>query len=107
MGVNAKLTALNKLLLEENDRLTKQALQLSSENRFLKLRLESVNQALPKMENVSCSSGPRLSSAFDDSQVCTRFLVGSDIGWLPLQGVIAGSKSAIWMLGSNLFECFS
>lgn len=52
MGVNAKLTALNKLLLEENDRLTKQALQLSSENRFLKLRLESMNQALPKLENV-------------------------------------------------------
>lgn len=36
MSVNAKLTALNKLLMEENERLTKHTSQLAIENQYLR-----------------------------------------------------------------------
>lgn len=40
--VNRKLTAMNKLLMEENDRLQKQVSQLVSENGYMRQQLQNV-----------------------------------------------------------------
>lgn len=41
--VNRKLTAMNKLLMEENDRLQKQVSQLVCENGFMRQQLHTVS----------------------------------------------------------------
>lgn len=41
--VNRKLTAMNKLLMEENDRLQKQVSQLVCENGYMRQQLHTVN----------------------------------------------------------------
>ena len=41
--VNRKLTAMNKLLMEENDRLQKQVSQLVCENGYMRQHLHTVN----------------------------------------------------------------
>ncbi|WOK93857.1 hypothetical protein Cni_G02558 [Canna indica] len=52
-AVNRKLTAMNKLLMEENDRLQKQVSQLVYENGYF--RKQTQNAALPTT-NTSCES---------------------------------------------------
>lgn len=44
--MNRKLTAMNKLLMEENERLQKQVSQLVHENAYMKQQLQSVSQVL-------------------------------------------------------------
>lgn len=53
-GVNRKLTAMNKLLMEENDRLQKQVSQLVYENSFF--RQQTQTAALATTDNNSCES---------------------------------------------------
>ncbi|XP_060208354.1 homeobox-leucine zipper protein ATHB-15-like isoform X1 [Lycium barbarum] len=53
-AVNRKLTAMNKLLMEENDRLQKQVSQLVYENSFF--RQQTQTAALPTTDNNSCES---------------------------------------------------
>lgn len=45
-GVNRKLTAMNKLLMEENDRLQKQVSQLVYENSFFRQQTQTVKQSV-------------------------------------------------------------
>ena len=45
-AVNRKLTAMNKLLMEENDRLQKQVSQLVYENGYFRQHTQNVNYAL-------------------------------------------------------------
>lgn len=45
-GVNRKLTAMNKLLMEENDRLQKQVSQLVYENSFFRQQTQTVSNLL-------------------------------------------------------------
>jgi homeobox-leucine zipper protein len=42
VSVNAKLTALNKLLMEENERLAKHTSQLTVDNHFLRKQLQQL-----------------------------------------------------------------
>ncbi|XWS53279.1 hypothetical protein CRYUN_Cryun11dG0143700 [Craigia yunnanensis] len=51
--VNRKLTAMNKLLMEENDRLQKQVSQLVCENGYMRQQLHTVN---PSATDASCDS---------------------------------------------------
>ncbi|KAL6967254.1 hypothetical protein U1Q18_033058 [Sarracenia purpurea var. burkii] len=51
--VNRKLTAMNKLLMEENDRLQKQVSQLVSENGYMRQQLQSASAATT---DASCDS---------------------------------------------------
>lgn len=44
--VNRKLTAMNKLLMEENDRLQKQVSHLVYENGFMRTQLQSVSSII-------------------------------------------------------------
>ncbi|KAG6516950.1 hypothetical protein ZIOFF_020325 [Zingiber officinale] len=52
-GVNRKLSALNKLLMEENDRLQKQVSQLVYDNGYMRQRLHNVSAATT---DTSCES---------------------------------------------------
>lgn len=45
--VNAKLTALNKLLMEENERLAKHTSQLTLDNHFLRQQLQQLPNLPP------------------------------------------------------------
>lgn len=47
VSVNAKLTALNKLLMEENERLAKHSSQLTLDNHFLRQQLQQVPNLPP------------------------------------------------------------
>ncbi|XP_072956884.1 homeobox-leucine zipper protein HOX9-like isoform X1 [Typha angustifolia] len=51
-AVNRKLTAMNKLLMEENERLQKQVSQLAHENAFMKQQLQKTSLAI----DTSCES---------------------------------------------------
>jgi len=46
-GVNRKLTAMNKLLMEENDRLQKQVAQLVYENSYFRQQTQNVRSLVP------------------------------------------------------------
>ncbi|XP_061339741.1 homeobox-leucine zipper protein ATHB-14-like isoform X3 [Gastrolobium bilobum] len=53
--VNRKLTAMNKLLMEENDRLQKQVSHLVYENGYMKQQIHTVTPLFPTTDN-SCES---------------------------------------------------
>ena len=59
-AVNRKLTAMNKLLMEENDRLQKQVSQLVYENSFFRQQSQNVN--LLSAYLISCGFSPILGS---------------------------------------------
>lgn len=50
-AVNRKLTAMNKLLMEENDRLQKQVSQLVYENTFFRQQTQNVSKPRKKLVN--------------------------------------------------------
>lgn len=50
--VNRKLTAMNKLLMEENDRLQKQVSRLVHENAYMRQQLQNVCHILPSLPRI-------------------------------------------------------
>lgn len=81
-AVNRKLTAMNKLLMEENERLQKQVSQLVHENAYMKQQLQNV--CLRVVELTSCFGWKRrfpffvFSPAHIISVLCLQPSLGND-----------------------------
>uniref|UniRef100_A0A0E0M8V0 Homeobox domain-containing protein n=1 Tax=Oryza punctata TaxID=4537 RepID=A0A0E0M8V0_ORYPU len=103
-AVNRKLTAMNKLLMEENERLQKQVSQLVHENAYMKQQLQNP----PLANDTSCESNvttPQnpLRDASNPSglltiaeETLTEFLskaTGTAVDWVPMPGMKPGPDS--------------
>ncbi|KAL6643215.1 hypothetical protein ACP70R_021396 [Stipagrostis hirtigluma subsp. patula] len=102
-AVNRKLTAMNKLLMEENERLQKQASQLIHENAYLKQQLQHPSLA----NDASCESNVNSPQNLRDlsnpsgllsiaEETLTEFLskaTGTAIDWVQMPGMKPGPDS--------------
>ncbi|KAJ1694057.1 hypothetical protein LUZ63_010755 [Rhynchospora breviuscula] len=103
-AVNRKLTAMNKLLMEENERLQKQVSQLVHENAYMRQQLQSASMA----NDTSCESAvttPQnpLRDANNPSgllslaeETLTEFLskaTGTAVDWVQMPGMKPGPDS--------------
>ncbi|EAY78948.1 hypothetical protein OsI_34053 [Oryza sativa Indica Group] len=97
-AVNRKLTAMNKLLMEENERLQKQVSQLVHENAYMKQQLQnpSLGNDTSCESNVTTPQNP-LRDASNPSglltiaeETLTEFLskaTGTAVDWVPMPGM--------------------
>uniref|UniRef100_A0A2P2JZ43 Uncharacterized protein MANES_11G146000 n=1 Tax=Rhizophora mucronata TaxID=61149 RepID=A0A2P2JZ43_RHIMU len=103
--VNRKLTAMNKLLMEENDRLQKQVSQLVCENGYMRQQLQTVNATTdgscdsvvitPQQQSLRDANNPAglLSIA---EETLTEFLskaTGTVVDWVQMPGMKPGPDS--------------
>nr|AAQ98963.1 homeodomain leucine-zipper protein Hox9 [Oryza sativa Japonica Group] len=103
-AVNRKLTAMNKLLMEENERLQKQVSQLVHENAYMKQQLQnpSLGNDTSCESNVTTLQNP-LRDASNPSglltiaeETLTEFLskaTGTAVDWVPMPGMKPGPDS--------------
>uniref|UniRef100_A0A0E0EZ02 Homeobox domain-containing protein n=1 Tax=Oryza meridionalis TaxID=40149 RepID=A0A0E0EZ02_9ORYZ len=103
-AVNRKLTAMNKLLMEENERLQKQVSQLVHENAYMKQQLQnpSLGNDTSCESNVTTPQNP-LRDASNPSglltiaeETLTEFLskaTGTAVDWVPMPGMKPGPDS--------------
>ncbi|KAL5225169.1 hypothetical protein ABZP36_011808 [Zizania latifolia] len=103
-AVNRKLTAMNKLLMEENERLQKQVSQLVHENAYMKQQLQNPSLANDTSceSNVTTPQNP-IRDASNPSGVLTiaeetltEFLskaTGTAVDWVPMPGMKPGPDS--------------
>ncbi|KAL7085004.1 hypothetical protein ACP275_14G256100 [Erythranthe tilingii] len=107
-SVNRKLTAMNKLLMEENDRLQKQVSQLVCENTYMRQQLQSVCNVSAPNADASCESAVSapLHSLRDANnpaglvsiaeETLAEFLAkatGTAVDWVQLPGMKPGPDS--------------
>ncbi|KAG2548409.1 homeobox-leucine zipper protein HOX9 [Panicum virgatum] len=102
-AVNRKLTAMNKLLMEENERLQKQVSQLVHENAYMKQQLQNPSLA----NDASCESNVTTPANLRDAsnpsgllsiaeETLTEFLskaTGTAIDWVQMPGMKPGPDS--------------
>ncbi|OEL17160.1 Homeobox-leucine zipper protein HOX9 [Dichanthelium oligosanthes] len=102
-AVNRKLTAMNKLLMEENERLQKQVSQLVHENAYMKQQLQNPSLA----NDASCESNATTPANLRDASnpsgllsiaedTLTEFLskaTGTAIDWVQMPGMKPGPDS--------------
>ncbi|KAK8352683.1 hypothetical protein V6Z11_A05G109800 [Gossypium hirsutum] len=103
--VNRKLTAMNKLLMEENDRLQKQVSQLVCENGYMKQQLHTVNTSAADANCDSLSTTPQHSLRDTNSpagllsiaeETLAEFLskaTGTAVDWVQMPGMKPGPDS--------------
>ncbi|ONK70691.1 uncharacterized protein A4U43_C04F520 [Asparagus officinalis] len=103
-AVNRKLTALNKLLMEENERLQKQVAQLVHENTYMKQQLQNVSLANDtSCESVVTTPQNPLRDASNPAgllsiaeETLTEFLskaTGTAVDWVQMPGMKPGPDS--------------
>ncbi|XP_039017426.1 homeobox-leucine zipper protein REVOLUTA-like isoform X2 [Hibiscus syriacus] len=103
--VNRKLTAMNKLLMEENDRLQKQVSQLVCENGYMKQQLHTVNASAADASSNSLIATPQHSLRDANNpagllsiaeETLAEFLskaTGTAIDWVQMPGMKPGPDS--------------
>ncbi|TYJ33530.1 hypothetical protein E1A91_A05G109300v1 [Gossypium mustelinum] len=103
--VNRKLTAMNKLLMEENDRLQKQVSQLVCENGYMKQQLHTVNTSAADANCDSLGTTPQHSLRDTNSpagllsiaeETLAEFLskaTGTAVDWVQMPGMKPGPDS--------------
>ncbi|VAH04400.1 unnamed protein product [Triticum turgidum subsp. durum] len=103
-AVNRKLSAMNKLLMEENERLQKQVSQLVHENAYMKQQLQNPSLANDTSceSNVTTTPNP-LRDASNPAgllaiaeETLTEFLskaTGTAVDWVPMPGMKPGPDS--------------
>ncbi|KAK8550926.1 hypothetical protein V6N12_039605 [Hibiscus sabdariffa] len=103
--VNRKLTAMNKLLMEENDRLQKQVSQLVCENGYMKQQLHTVNASAADASGNSLAATPQHSLQDANSpagllsiaeETLAEFLskaTGTAVDWVQMPGMKPGPDS--------------
>ncbi|KAH1066768.1 hypothetical protein J1N35_031755 [Gossypium stocksii] len=103
--VNRKLTAMNKLLMEENDRLQKQVSQLVCENGYMKQQLHTVNTSGADANCDSLGTTPQHSLRDTNSpagllsiaeETLAEFLskaTGTAVDWVQMPGMKPGPDS--------------
>ncbi|CAA2973088.1 homeobox-leucine zipper REVOLUTA [Olea europaea subsp. europaea] len=104
-GVNKKLSAMNKLLMEENDRLQKQVSQLVCENGYMRHQLQSASAATTDASCESAATTPRhaLKDANNPAgllsiaeETLAEFLskaTGTAVDWVQMPGMKPGPDS--------------
>ncbi|XP_052186933.1 homeobox-leucine zipper protein REVOLUTA-like [Diospyros lotus] len=104
-AVNRKLTAMNKLLMEENDRLQKQVSQLVCENGYMRQQLQSASAAATDASCESVVTTPQHSLRDANNpagllsiaeETLTEFLskaTGTAVDWVPMPGMKPGPDS--------------
>lgn len=104
-AVNRKLTALNKLLMEENDRLQKQVSQLVCENTYMRQQLQSASAATTdgSCESAVTTPQPPLRDATNPAgllsiaeETLAEFLskaTGTAVDWVQMPGMKPGPDS--------------
>ncbi|XP_075499698.1 homeobox-leucine zipper protein REVOLUTA-like [Primulina tabacum] len=104
-GVNKKLGAMNKLLMEENDRLQKQVSQLVCENGYMRQQLQSTSLATTDASCESAVTTPRhsLGDASNPAglqsiaeETLAEFLskaTGTAVDWVQMPGMKPGPDS--------------
>lgn len=65
--VNRKLNAMNKLLMEENDRLQKQVSQMVCENGYMKQQLHTVNVSSFSLNLFVCFSSIHIKELYQNA----------------------------------------
>nr|AWD38918.1 class III homeodomain-leucine zipper protein [Ceratopteris pteridoides] len=103
--VNAKLTAINRLLMDENDRLQRQATQLLYENGSLRKQLEEGgitaeiscdSAAMSALQRQSTPDATYSGLLFLADDILLEFLgkaTGSSVDWIPIPGMKPGPDS--------------
>ncbi|TYG67876.1 hypothetical protein ES288_D05G109900v1 [Gossypium darwinii] len=103
--VNRKLTAMNKLLMEENDRLQKQVSQMVCENGYMKQQLHTVNTSAADANCDSLGTTPQHSLRDTNSpagllsiaeETLAEFLskaTGTAVDWVQMPGMKPGPDS--------------
>ncbi|XP_006340193.1 homeobox-leucine zipper protein REVOLUTA [Solanum tuberosum] len=103
--VNRKLSAMNKLLMEENDRLQKQVSQLVCENGYMRQQLQSVSAATTDVSCESVVTTPQHSLRDANNpagllpiaeETLAEFLskaTGTAVDWVPMPGMKPGPDS--------------
>ncbi|GFZ17904.1 homeobox-leucine zipper family protein [Actinidia rufa] len=103
--VNRKLTAMNKLLMEENDRLQKQVSQLVCENGYMRQQLHSVSAATTDASSDSAATTPQHSLRDANNpagllsiaeETLAEFLAkatGTAVDWVQMPGMKPGPDS--------------
>ncbi|KAJ8543935.1 hypothetical protein K7X08_025553 [Anisodus acutangulus] len=103
--VNRKLSAMNKLLMEENDRLQKQVSQLVCENGYMRQQLQSASGATTDVSCESVVTTPQhsLRDATNPAgllsiaeETLAEFLskaTGTAVDWVPMPGMKPGPDS--------------
>ncbi|XP_073155662.1 homeobox-leucine zipper protein REVOLUTA-like isoform X2 [Henckelia pumila] len=104
-SVNRKLSAMNKLLMEENDRLQKQVSQLVSENGYMRQQLRSSPMATTDASSESAGDKPQhpvkdannpaglLSIAEDTLAEFLSKATGTAVDWVQMPGMKPGPDS--------------
>ncbi|ONM05725.1 Homeobox-leucine zipper protein REVOLUTA [Zea mays] len=102
-SVNRKLTAMNKLLMEENERLQKQVSQLVHENAYMKQQLQNPSLATDASCESNATTPANLRDASNPSgllaiaeETLTEFLskaTGTAIDWVQMPGMKPGPDS--------------
>ncbi|XP_009624236.1 homeobox-leucine zipper protein REVOLUTA [Nicotiana tomentosiformis] len=103
--VNRKLSAMNKLLMEENDRLQKQVSQLVCENGFMRQQLHTASAATTDVSCESVVTTPQHSLRDANNpagllsiaeETLAEFLskaTGTAVDWVPMPGMKPGPDS--------------
>ncbi|PSR89964.1 Homeobox-leucine zipper protein like [Actinidia chinensis var. chinensis] len=103
--VNRKLTAMNKLLMEENDRLQKQVSQLVCENGYMRQQLHSASAATTDASSDSAATTPQHSLRDANNpagllsiaeETLAEFLAkatGTAVDWVQMPGMKPGPDS--------------
>ncbi|KAA8550395.1 hypothetical protein F0562_002079 [Nyssa sinensis] len=111
--VNRKLTAMNKLLMEENDRLQKQVSQLVCENGYMRQQLQSASAATDaSCESVVTTPQHSLRDANNPAgllsiaeETLAEFLskaTGTAVDWVQMPGMKPGPDSNLQRLQRSL-----
>ncbi|KAK9128083.1 hypothetical protein Syun_016880 [Stephania yunnanensis] len=93
-AVNKKLTAMNKLLMEENDRLQKQVSQLVYENGYMRQQLQNSVVTTPQQSLRDANNPAGLLSIAEET--LAEFLskaTGTAVNWVQMPGMKPGPDS--------------